>query len=68
MILSGTSPKVHAYVYLCDFYNSERNMLIYLLGEINQKRWFSVGPPSRFDRGVYSHMGGFIGYYRGAKY
>ena len=52
MILSDTYPKVSHYVYLRDFDNSERNLFMYLLEEISQKRAFSVDPPSRFDRGV----------------
>ena len=62
MIFSDTYPKAYAYVYLRDFDNSERNMFMYLLEEISQKRAFSVDPPSRFDRGVIV-TGGFIGYY-----
>ena len=52
MIFNDTYPKAYAYVYLRDFDNSERNMFMYLLEEISQKRAFSVDPPSRFDRGV----------------
>ena len=51
MIFSDTYPKAYAYVYLRDFDKSERNMFMYLLEEISQKRAFSVDPPSRFDRG-----------------
>ena len=62
MIFSDTYPKVSQYVYLRDFDNSERNMFMYLLEEIIKKRALSVDPPSRFDRGGYSHRGA-IGYY-----
>ena len=57
MIFSDTSPKTYANVYLRDFDKSERNMFMYLLEEISQKRAFSVNLPSRFDKG------GVIGYY-----
>ena len=66
MILSHTSPKDDAFVYLRGFYNSERNTFIYLLEEMTQKRAFSVDLPSRFHRGAFIVTGGgVIGYYRG---
>ena len=58
MILSHTSPKDDAFVYLRGFYNSERNTFIYLLEEMTQKRAFSVDLPSRFHRGAFIVTGG----------
>ena len=58
MIFSDTYPKTYANVYLRDFDKSERNVFMYLLEEISEKRAFSVNLPSKFDRGV-------ICYYRG---
>ena len=58
MIFSDTSPKTYANVYLRDFDKSERNVFMYLLEEISEKRAFSVNLPSRFDRGGYSHREG----------
>ena len=64
MIFIDTYPKAYAYVYLHDFDNSERNLFMYLLEEISQKRAFSVDPPSRFDREGVIVTWGVIGYYR----
>ena len=64
IILSHTSPKDDAFVYLLGFYKSERNTFIYLLEEITQKRAFSVDLPSRFHREAFIVTGGgVIGYY-----